>query len=101
MEFSARIRFSTRPLDSLTMTSVPTRLARKLLELAEAHGVAEAGDIRIALIQSDLASLLGSTRESVNKALGQFKRQGLIRQQDGQFVIVDAQALGGLSQTRS
>jgi CRP-like cAMP-binding protein len=100
---SVRLRFSTRQLDSLSMASVPTRLARKLLELADQHGVAEGREIRIAmtLTQSELASLLGATRESVNKALGQLKRQGLIRQDEGQLIIVNRTALEGLSQTRS
>lgn len=100
---SVRLRFSTRQLDSLSMASVPTRLARKLLELADQHGVAEDGETRIAmtLTQSELASLLGTTRESVNKALGQLKRQGLIRREGGQLIIVDRAALMGLSQLRS
>lgn len=100
---SVRLRFSTRQLDSLSMASVPTRLARKLLELADQHGMTEGRETRIGmtLTQSELASLLGATRESVNKALGQFRRQGLIRQAEGQFVIVDREALEGLSQPRS
>jgi len=100
---SVRLRFSTRQLDSLSMASVPTRLARKLLELADQHGLTEGHETRIAvaLTQSELASLLGATRESVNKALGQFKRQGLIRQEEGQLIIVDRAALRGLSQPRS
>lgn len=100
---SVRLRFSTRQLDSPSMASVPTRLARKLLELADQHGVTEGGETRIAmtLTQSELASLLGTTRESVNKALGQLKRQGLIRQEEGQLILVDRAALTGLSQPRS
>lgn len=100
---SVRLRFSTRQLDSLSMASIPTRLARKLLELADQHGVAEGRETQIAmtLTQSELASLLGATRESVNKALGQLRRQGLIRQEEGQLIIVDRDALVGLSQTRS
>lgn len=100
---SVRIRTSTRTMDTLTTLNVPARLARKLLELAQKHGAPEPGGVRIQLTlnQSDLASLLGTTRESINKALGQFKKQGLISQADGQIVVVDPEALRRLSQKRS
>ncbi|MBI5081017.1 MAG: winged helix-turn-helix domain-containing protein, partial [Chloroflexi bacterium] len=74
--------------------------ARKLLELAQQYGVVEPGGVRINLTinQSDLASLSGTTRESINKALGSFKRQGLIvMQEQGQIVIVDQDALREIS----
>ncbi len=92
---SVRVRTSTEQLGSLTLLDIPGRLARKLLELAQNHGVAEAEGVRItlALTQSDLASLTGATRESINKALGAFRRQGLILTRSGQIIIVDPDAL--------
>ncbi len=92
---SVRVRSSTRQMDALSALRVPGRLARKLLELAQAHGVAEADGVRIplALTQSDLASMIGTTRESINKTLGTFKKQGLIRMQAGWIIIVDPEAL--------
>lgn len=100
---SVRIRFSTRQLDNLTLTSVPTRLARKLLELAQQHGVPELRGVRLEmpLTQTQLASLLGTTRESVNKAVSQFRRQGVIAMEDGQIIIIDPDALRSLGQMRS
>jgi len=92
---SVRVRYSTQQFESLTMFDIPKRLARKLLELAQDHGVAETEGVRITLTltQSDLASLTGATRESVNKALGNFKRQGLVLVKQGHITIVDAGAL--------
>jgi CRP/FNR family cyclic AMP-dependent transcriptional regulator len=96
---SVRVRYNTNQVGSLAMLDVPTRLARKLLELADLHGVAEAGGVRIkpGLTQSDLASLVGTTRESINKALGNFRRQGLISMKQGHILIVDADGLRELS----
>jgi len=92
---SVRVRYSTRQVGSLTMLDVPGRLARKLLELAQDHGLVETGGVRInlALTQTDLASLIGATRESINKALGAFRRQGLILVEGSHIIIVDPDAL--------
>jgi CRP/FNR family transcriptional regulator, cyclic AMP receptor protein len=92
---SVRLRYSTRQVGDLTLLDVPARLARKLLELAGDYGRVEAGGIRIdaPLTQSDLAGLTGATRESVNKTLAAFRRQGLICLNQGQITIVDPDRL--------
>jgi CRP-like cAMP-binding protein len=41
----------------------------------------------------ELATMVGAARESTNKALGAFRRQGLIRLQRGQIIVVNPQAL--------
>jgi CRP-like cAMP-binding protein len=97
---SVRVRYNTQQINSLTLLDVPARLARKLVELAQQYGVVESGGVRINLSinQSDLASLTGTTRESINKALGAFRRQGLIAMlPQGQIVIVDPAALREMS----
>ncbi|HLF28805.1 MAG TPA: Crp/Fnr family transcriptional regulator [Anaerolineae bacterium] len=92
---SVRVRYSTQQLGSLAVLDVPGRLARKLLELAQTYGVAEPEGVRIAmaLTQTDLASLIGATRESINKALAAFRRQGYILLRRHQVTIVDPDAL--------
>jgi CRP/FNR family cyclic AMP-dependent transcriptional regulator len=88
---SVRVRNSTRQVGSLSMLDIPGRLARKLLDLAQAHGEPAGEDVRIRLVltQSDLASLIGATRESINKVLGAFRRKGLIRMERGHIVVID------------
>jgi len=73
--------------------------ARKLLELAQNHGQVEAEGVRVnlTLTQSELASMIGATRESINKALGNFKRQGLIRMEQRHIIIVDPDLLREIS----
>ena len=92
---SVRVRYSTQQVGSLAVLDVPGRLARKLLELAQQHGSVEPEGVRIntALTQSDLASLIGTTRESINKTLGTFRRQGLVLTKQGHIMIVDPDAL--------
>ena len=58
------------------------RLVNLLLELAEDYGHREpSGDValRIKLSHQDLASIIGSTRESVTVILGQMQSEGLLR----------------------
>jgi CRP-like cAMP-binding protein len=65
-------------------------LAARLARLAEEHGERlPDGSIRLdaPLTQSDLAAMIGATRQSVNKLLGEFEEDGLVRmERDSIFV---------------
>jgi CRP-like cAMP-binding protein len=76
---------------------VPSRLARSLLDLATRFGErrrAPASGIYIALklSQQELGDLVGATRESVNKHLKDWTRQGYIELQAGRMVISDIES---------
>jgi CRP/FNR family cyclic AMP-dependent transcriptional regulator len=86
---TARVRYTTQYAENLAFLDVDGRVANRLLELAEQYGVQTPDGVEIALqlTQSDLASLVGATRERVNKVLGAFRDQGLI-ELDGQRIII-------------
>jgi CRP-like cAMP-binding protein len=71
---------------------VPARLARVLLELAGEPGATvlpEPGAVvRDRMKQGELAALVGATRESINKWLGSFEKQGLIRYDKGEITLL-------------
>lgn len=92
---SERLRYTTQQFNSLAFLSVSARLARKLLELTEDHGVPDADGVRLAagLTQSDLASLIGTSRESINKTLRSFQRERLILLRQGQITIINPDGL--------
>jgi CRP/FNR family transcriptional regulator/CRP/FNR family cyclic AMP-dependent transcriptional regulator len=92
---SVRVRTSTHQVESLALLDVSSRLARKFLELAQQHGTvgAEGVQINLTLTQTDLAGLVGATRESINKTVGAFRRQGFIRAHQGRITIIDPDAL--------
>jgi CRP-like cAMP-binding protein len=79
-------------IQDATFLDVPARLARILLELAGSTGPdglpAAGAIIPDRMKQSELASLVGATRESINKWLGSFERQGLIRYEKGQITLL-------------
>nr|BBH94949.1 Crp/Fnr family transcriptional regulator [Thermogemmatispora argillosa] len=77
---SRRLRNTDKMIEDLISLDVPGRVAKKLLELAELHGVPTEDGVRIdiRLTQQNLASMVGASRESVNKVLGYFSAKGYI-----------------------
>jgi CRP/FNR family transcriptional regulator, cyclic AMP receptor protein len=80
---SRRLRNTDQQVEDLIFLDVYGRVAKKLLELAETHGTKVEDGIRIdvRLTQQELASMVGASRESVNKVLGYFT--------DKQFISTD------------
>ena len=92
---STRVRYNTMQMDSFASLGISQRLARKLMELAQTYGQAQADGVYInmTLTQSDLASLIGATRESINKNLRFFRRHQWIHMDQGHITILDPDAL--------
>src|SRR5688572_14093607 len=83
------IRQADEDIGGLMFLDLHGRLARKLLELAEAYGQPTDGKtlIRVHLTQEELAGMIGATRASVNKILGYFEDRGAIERQGRQIVV--------------
>lgn len=77
---SKRLRNTNQMVEDLIFLDVYGRVAKKLLELADAHGVKTDDGVRIdvRLTQQELASMVGASRESVNKVLGYFTDKNFI-----------------------
>ncbi len=91
-----RLRHTNLLVHDAAFFDVRGRLARVLLDLARADGETEPGGALVCprLTQSELASLVGVTRESVNKWLRHYERDGLITRRHGRLVILNPQRLG-------
>ncbi len=78
-----RLRKTDQQVEDLIVLDVYGRVAKKLLELAQTHGVQVENGILIdvRLTQQDLAAMVGASRESVNKVLGYFT--------DKEFITTD------------
>jgi len=89
---SQYLRRNADLIQDATFLDVPARLARILLELAGSPGATElpppGAIIPDRMKQGELASLVGATRESVNKWLGSFEKQGLIKYDKGQITLL-------------
>jgi CRP/FNR family transcriptional regulator/CRP/FNR family cyclic AMP-dependent transcriptional regulator len=77
---AGRLRHADRVLEAVVFLDLPRRLARRLLELSERHGVgtSDGVEINLRLTQQDLADSIGSSREAVNKVLGALQDSGLV-----------------------
>ena len=86
--------FRTR-VEHLLFKGASQRLASTLLELAHEHGISDAQGVLVPLrlSQQDLANLIGVTRESVNLALSDFRRRGLVILENRAFRLPRPQAL--------
>lgn len=87
----ARLRRTSQMVEDSALGLSP-RLARNLLHLADCHGRPAAGgslQINLRLSQRELGELIGMSRESVNKQLGRWQRQGLIDVERRSIVIRD------------
>ena len=94
-EVAGRLRRTAGVLHAMMVLDAPTRVARRLCDLAEAHGVLHDDGVRIRppLTQEDLASMTGCSRETVNKTLAEFARHGWVRTAGASYVITDEEAL--------
>lgn len=90
-----RLRETDEMAADLAFLDVAGRLAKKLLELAASHGVQRPSGVllNLALTQEELANMIGVTRESVNRNLGEFRRAGLLASEGRRFVIRDPDGL--------
>lgn len=90
-----RLRHTTDTLADLAFIDAPARVAKQLLGLAQRFGTPENGSMRVThdLTQEELAQLVGATRETVNKALSDFRNRGWIRVDGKSVLISDSERL--------
>lgn len=84
----SRARKTYNALAAHSLLSMTARLARTLVILLE-----ERGTRVLALTQSDLADMLGVTRQSLNEQLQAMVRQGVIALGRGRIEVLDRAAL--------
>jgi len=75
-----RLENAERRLADFALNAIPARLERLLAEFSERYGVAEDGGvlIDIPLPHREIASIVGSTRESITVRLNAMRRAGTI-----------------------
>jgi CRP-like cAMP-binding protein len=89
----ARIRRSDERMADLAFFELPSRLAKVLLSYASEKTGAE---VRLSLSQTELAEMVGATRENVNRCLRDWHRRGIVKLKDGWTIILDTEKLRGL-----
>ena len=88
---SERLRKVTTDAEELASLTVSERLMRRLQRLAEWAGAPTTGGTRITLplTQEELATMVGTSRESINRALVRLRREGKVELRNGWIVLAD------------
>ncbi|MEM6712441.1 MAG: Crp/Fnr family transcriptional regulator [Pseudomonadota bacterium] len=92
--YSRRITDLFKLIDDIVFQPLDVRLAKRLLELADENGV-------VPVTHSFLGNELGTAREVISRALGEFQRRGWVSQQRGKISLLATPALKHLAETGS
>ncbi|MFM2106202.1 MAG: hypothetical protein RL338_1234 [Chloroflexota bacterium] len=86
-----QLRRLTLHVGELHFLNLPGRLARQLVRLARQSSPGTSEEVRLSwsYSQSELAAMIGGTRQSVNRLLADFVAEELIRFERDQLVIPD------------
>lgn len=76
-----RLRHTDTHIAEVAFLELPARLSKALLRIAGSNG-------RISLSQRELGNMVVATRESVNKCLGDWQRQGIVRVEENAILII-------------
>jgi CRP-like cAMP-binding protein len=100
--FAARLRAYKQVVEDLALRSVVARVARLLVDRARGAEilVEESANLENAYTQDDIATMVGSVREVVQRALKTLERAELIEMRRGRVYVVDVDALDGWTASR-
>ena len=85
-----RLRMADRAIESLALLDVYGRVARLLLEASEIIDGRKV--VTQKLTKQDIAKMIGASREMVSRVMRDLTAQGLLREEEGQLVLLDLEA---------
>jgi CRP-like cAMP-binding protein len=97
---AARVERLSAKVEDKTFLNLPQRLAKCLFELVARWGRKAADGLHIEqrLSQSELGDLVATSRESINKQMKSWEKEGVAAMRNGQIVILDEKALKRISE---
>ncbi|PVB61102.1 Crp/Fnr family transcriptional regulator [Labrenzia sp. 011] len=94
-----RVRRSDERMMEIAFLGLPARLARLLLRLTTAAPASEEKPhSKLSLSQSEMASMIGNTRENVNRCLRKWQKADLIDLKDGWLILRDRGGLEAIAE---
>ena len=90
-----RLRRTTEQVEDIIFLDAGARLAKTLLRLGEQNRERSKASGRMTVLasQRELGTMIGLSRESINKQLAAWHREGIIKIDEGAIVILDELAL--------
>jgi len=101
--FASRLRAYKQIVEDLSLRTVVARIARLLVDRARGAQtlVEESANSSPDYTQDELAALVGSVREVVQRALKTLEHAGFIQMARGRISVIDVDALEGWSESES
>jgi CRP-like cAMP-binding protein len=87
-----RLRNTSRQVEEVMFLDLSAKLARALLRLKE-----NSGERKIALTQTEIAQIVGASRESTNKQLRDWENLKWIHLERGEIVLIDTESLAAVA----
>jgi CRP-like cAMP-binding protein len=91
-----RLRWTSSVIEDAAFLTFPARMAKRLLVLAEHYRRPHEHDVTVPLSQHDLGSMVGASRETINKQLALWRSAGIVDTGRGSIVIRNCEALRAL-----
>jgi CRP/FNR family cyclic AMP-dependent transcriptional regulator len=82
-----RLRSTNEQVERVMFLDLPTRLAKALIQLAQAGGASAEGR-KITMTQREIGEMIGMSRESTNKQLRNWEERNWVRLERGSIVVV-------------
>lgn len=92
---SKRLRQAQSALKDIALKDVYGKLASTLLKLAGDHGVESVNGTKISLnlTHQDLANMIGTSRESVNRVISEWRKEGILEGKRGEITLLKSEKL--------
>jgi CRP/FNR family cyclic AMP-dependent transcriptional regulator len=101
-ELSRRLRRADELISNLALLDVYSRVAHIMIDIAKRDGeeVEEGILIRERPTQQDIASMIGTSRETVSRVLGEFARRGFVEMR-GREILLSRKFMGDVATSAS
>jgi CRP-like cAMP-binding protein len=92
----ARLRRTTEQVQDVTFLNLPARLAKAVLRLAS-EAESAAPPRKVTITQREISEIIGRSRESTNKQLRAWAKEGWIRLERGAVTVVQPNKLAEMA----
>jgi CRP-like cAMP-binding protein len=94
-----RLRRTDQTFAEVALQQLPVRLAKAILRITNKEANSSAAKtFKIPFSQRELANMVGSTRESVNKCFRNWQRDGIVKISKGSIIITNGRAFERLAE---
>ena len=90
-EFAHRLRRGDSQIKSLSLQDAVSKVASTIIRIADDSGTIYKGQVAISNLppQQDLASMAGTSRETISRAIGSLTKLGYLKKEGGRLIILD------------